>query len=1689
MRSRAGIIGLVLLGWALTAHAQTSPYTSMAVVGDAFTNQWGTIPNLTLVADNTWQGIQEITNSNGSLKFVANGDWTTNWGGSASIVRVPAVAATPTPDGGNIQFTGLTPGLYQFTFNDSTLEFQMEWAGGAPLPIASVTNMAIVGDFNAWTESESSRLTNDAVNTNQWTGSIILENATGFRFQANGNVSNQWGAAGTTTLNPPVTNGNAGGVSLFNLTSFEPGIFLFTLDVSNNTFTISQTVTQSFALSTLTVQGSFIATNNPPPNMMKISSSLWQSDHFITNNGAVTLRFACTNSIEYWGGTNASTSYALPATGYLQPTSTNFIQVTGLTTGRYRILFDQLTGVFSFRQSYEETAGINLFENPGFETTTLPEGGDALPWLGSQSWPKQVADGFPPHSGNWCGVIHGVFQTGWDNFGSFSQDVLVTSGKTYRASAWFRASPEWVASTMQIKVEWLNATNGSLGEETTLNIPALTTDWVKYSVQGTAPSNASIAHVVFLCAGADSFGTMQIDDAEFSIASDRTQNFDTWGVLTNFAAFSPDWSVTSGRVIQNVPPGRPPATVMISQYVEGTGNNKAIEIYNGTRSNINLAAEGYVLQQYNNGSLSPSVSIFLTGILPENECLVFGRPDDPTNYAPNIAISGLPNLVTNKYITFNGDDVIVLRQGGPSGARVDRVGLVATNATGSFWSRTAQNHTLRRNPTIYTGTVSGISAEFPLDEWIMYDNDDFTDLGQHDLSFTDPNEPYTPAGYSLLLNTNAILMSGELPGGLGDVSFWSRTESMSPPVTISIESAPSESGPWTTNDILENIASSNFSYSTTAINQAGHLYLRFRQIDGGTNRFRIDEINVSEYSINRRFEDFNAWTDPIYASPGDYSRYGWSILNDAVISPNGGVSATRAALISPTNGEVLTPAFEGGVGEVVFYAEADDPSSPARLLLQTTIDGGSNWFTQGTYSTSTDDSFATWLYITNFGAQARIVFDPSYSSGDVLIDNVDIRAPALYRNQNFNGWPATSDYATESHQGWSIANCAVDSQYARESQAARLNSTVGSYIQGPYMPEGVGTFSFWMRKINEGDSAANIEIQLSDNGTAWTTFATVSPASAEYEEVTFFVGTQTNYFLRLYHSSGNARLAVDDIVAGEYQPRPEVIITPGLTPSTPLVDVPMRVTASVITRYGATVLSADATYHIESSPPISLPMSASGVGSYLSNDQISGLPAGTMIRYRVAVEFGGIGAAVGSTGYSITTNYSAWTTNYVSTVPDGDVWINEIFYAPYLDEPFETNTWTIVGQNHEYIELCGVNGTSISNWTIELVLGDTAAITANGGQPLYASYTISEGYTFTDETNGYSFYVLGDQQLTSNSPINKVLTTTVPTNVYPFAIEDRDHIYDGIGVVRLLNEYGNVVYSLSYAGYADGSDRIPQSQKLYLEHQSMGLAGTGSTYDGFEWFKGNMTIGEVNSLQELDIRPPDIFVYAYGWHVPSLLVTPVNTNAVSPFHMLNPYPPAHYDNISIAYGYTNVDYPSAGGILYHRADSGSWDADSMSIYVGSLDAEGHAYVRSTIPAHTYKRLQTLEYVIQVDPNKTGVQTVYLGLDGETPTVYTNLATAQVNPYTYLIPIADTIYITNVVVGTTNTTLWTSGNDPIDPLVNFYIQTTTNLLTPTDQWVSTNYTGSTNIYGEWTFNIRKTTNAGVKLFYRVDPLWP
>ena len=1701
MRIRAGIIGAAVAGLALSAHA--SIYSSMAVPGDH--NGWSTTPSMVLVggAGNVWVCTQTISSASGSFKFAANGSWTTNWGGSASITRVPAVASAPTLGGGNLAYSGFSNGPYRITFNDSTLEFQMEWAGVSPLPGPVYSNMSFVGAFNGW-RTGVNLLTNHPGNTDLWSISLDLFTDTSFQIWPNDTWANQYGAPVPTTviipgLNMPVTN-HACGKSDYALSGITPGTFRFELNTSNATFTVAQTQTNSLGpLATVSAVGDFVAGSPPDVNLENIGGSSWRSDFNVTNTTRFTLSFIGRDAngapVRYWGATNTSTN-TIPFTGFMQVSSSNSLTNITVTAdpGNYRITLDSNSGEFIVQQRYTLASGVNYLQNPSFETLAY---GVPANWGVYHATSGEQSD-FGAHSGSRCGVLMAKTIDTDPDLGNFDQTTATLnnlSGSTFRVSAIFRTKGDWQAETVRIIVEWWSGTN-RVAEYST-EITGLSEYWRIHALECPVPNDSVAAKILLKYDGVPGTGYLLVDDVEARIAATRFQDFNAWGNISVFQRIAPDWEATSGKTLYNVPGAEPTGGVIISKYIEGGDNNKAIEIFNGTGSAIDLAAGQYYLQQYNNGATGPTVNVPLWGSLAAGETLIVSRLGTPTNaYPPDpeILTAGFNRLQTNT-VTFNGDDVVVLRRSGTNGPVVDRVGQVGTNAAGSIWARYATDHSLYRKHSVLWGTTNQLTNAFPLSEWTINAKDDFSELGIHFLSLEDPNAPYIPTGYSLLLNTNASLLTPELDGGIGDISFYARAQGAlaGNNLQIAIESSDSTtSSNWTLIETISiPLSTTNFTLFTSFATVPADSVLRIRHIgDGTTNRIRIDNVSVaSAYSV-RRTENFATWTNYLGSSVGTYSLAEWTIQN-AQIGTNGYLGSVCAD-VYPETGSVTSPTFDGGVGTVNFWL-SQLPQDRGEVLASvlTSTNGWTTWVTNatialpapsGTNILKTNASVSIYLPV---ASSARI--SASGSPSPFVVDNVEVRIPSISRVLDFNDFQTSSSYLAYNKDGWIITKTAITTNLVYSGNSGLLQN--GS-ITSPYIDE-IGTISFYYRMgPYSGDYTAQLTVEISANGSNWTLLNSGIVPSSEVALYSYFNTNTLYHYVRITQTTKDKRILIDQISIGEPSPIPSCTITAALSPPTPAPDEGFYLTANVIPLNGADIISVTGSYRIASGVWINLPLAQIGYGAYRS-ELLPPRPAGTKISSKASVQYAGPGAAPGSTTYTTNTAYSTTNVITISDVKKGTVWINEIFYAPYEGEE-GGGVWGDTPYNHEFIELCGVAGTSITNWKVQLLFASASDIQKNGGQALYATYTIPSGTILSNTANGFGFYVVGDQELTTNHPVNQALTVLVPASVNPYAADDHDHIHDPSGVIRLLDNYGNVVYSLSYGAYASGSERILAVQDLIENTNSLSLSGTGSFYSDFSWNDdGALTIGAENTGQIL--QPDAGLPFMGAWHTPDAIAQTSLQGTFSHFH---PIRAAQSDNLFIHYAYTNSAfvYASIGGRVHHhkQGSAGDWSISSkLTDFPGNYDTNGtgFAYVRmAAIAPYSYDRKDVMEYVIEAIPNNPSLATAWLGSNGEgSSAAYESLEEAKLYPFRYTFPISDPIEITKITISNTLVRLETYGNDTLDPIVNFNIRFATNLLIPTWEWpfIEPLFVSQTNEQNYFTF----TNPPGGRNFFAIEPLWP
>ena len=194
-------------------------------------------------------------------------------------------------------------------------------------------------------------------------------------------------------------------------------------------------------------------------------------------------------------------------------------------------------------------------------------------------------------------------------------------------------------------------------------------------------------------------------------------------------SFTANWSAVTGAdgycvdVSSNATFAGAVSDLFISEYVEGSSNNKYLELYNGTAGSVALT--NYSILIFANGSATPTATIPLTGTLSASTTFVIEHTSEA------LGVSG--NMATN--LPFNGDDAIALTNT-TSGGYVDIIGQIGTDP-GSGWGTSPTstvNNTLRRMGSIVVGDTDGSDAFVPTAEWDGYVQDTVSGLGSHSLT-------------------------------------------------------------------------------------------------------------------------------------------------------------------------------------------------------------------------------------------------------------------------------------------------------------------------------------------------------------------------------------------------------------------------------------------------------------------------------------------------------------------------------------------------------------------------------------------------------------------------------------------------------------------------------------------------------------------------------------------------------------------------------------------------------------------------------------------------------------------------------------------------------------------------------------------------------------------------------------------
>ena len=243
--------------------------------------------------------------------------------------------------------------------------------------------------------------------------------------------------------------------------------------------------------------------------------------------------------------------------------------------------------------------------------------------------------------------------------------------------------------------------------------------------------------------------------------------------------------------------------LIISEYVEGSHTNKALELYNTTSSPINLQADGYQIVRYSNGSNQKlaSKTLDLIGTVPAHGCFVIAldKRDPSATGQDTMLFQGLiakadtfacPVYNVNNAMYFNGNDAVSLELS--TNVIIDLIGEIGVNPGdswtmditagytsalgGRWWTK---NHTLIRKETITSGVTSNPTPFIVATEWDSLSINTFDYLGTHPHPVSMDNAvrvnkayifPNPSASGEIYIKATAIITSVELFNLIGQTN-------------------------------------------------------------------------------------------------------------------------------------------------------------------------------------------------------------------------------------------------------------------------------------------------------------------------------------------------------------------------------------------------------------------------------------------------------------------------------------------------------------------------------------------------------------------------------------------------------------------------------------------------------------------------------------------------------------------------------------------------------------------------------------------------------------------------------------------------------------------------------------------------------------------------------------------------------
>lgn len=286
--------------------------------------------------------------------------------------------------------------------------------------------------------------------------------------------------------------------------------------------------------------------------------------------------------------------------------------------------------------------------------------------------------------------------------------------------------------------------------------------------------------------------------------------------------------------------------LFFSEYIEGSGDNKFLEIYNPTTSVVNLNT--YSIEIYQNGSATANATLGLTGSISAGGTYVI------ENSAESLMFSSANLSTASLVMQFNGDDALALKEGTTI---IDVIGQIGFDP-GSQWAGTTctlgtGEAVLRRNVTVQTGDNNGSDAFDPDTEWTCSATDDTSNLGSYTNNCANQEINIKGNGVSIASGTTATSPTNDTDFGSTDTASGTVTK------TFTIENLGGSTLTLSANPTITTGDASSFSLSanpslTIAASSSTTFNITFNPTTDGLKTTTItvssDDADEATYTFN-----------------------------------------------------------------------------------------------------------------------------------------------------------------------------------------------------------------------------------------------------------------------------------------------------------------------------------------------------------------------------------------------------------------------------------------------------------------------------------------------------------------------------------------------------------------------------------------------------------------------------------------------------------------------------------------------------------------------------------------------------------------------------------------------------------------------------------------------------------------------